>query len=72
MKKTTIKIVKNEAKFLFALEDRTKAVVIEISSILEGGIPIDAETGDDLVYLGRVADDFPDGDVDLTKYDLPA
>ncbi len=50
-----------EQKYVFANKDRSEIVVTTISSILEGGTPIDSDNGEDLEYIGVAwdGDDVP-------------
>ena len=76
MPKKTINIVKGpEPKFLFVNKDREYAVVTTMSSTVDGGTPIVPDgyddEGDDMTYVGRVADDTPEGEVDQENLALP-
>ena len=52
----TIRIESSQEKHVFANADGSIVVVCHIGSILDGGTPIDPESGDDLTYLG-IADE---------------
>ena len=63
---TKIKINKDVVpqKLIFASRDNPYncLCILTIDSILDGGTPIDPETGEDLEFLGIAADETPEGD----------
>jgi hypothetical protein len=73
MKKHIIKInsVNETNKFIFESSNHpTEYTVVDIYSILEGGTPIDPETGDDLVFIGETTDYIQCGTYSSKRLDI--